>query len=361
MVKKYENIKISIIMPVYNVEEFVGKTIESVLGQTLKEIEFFAIDDGSPDNSGKICDEYALKDSRLKVIHKKNGGAPEARNVAIDIAKGKYLYFIDSDDWIEEDYLENMYKLAESNNADAVITGFYMEYYQNEKYVTYSTECDDNVYSKEDFRKNAYKYLNNSLLSLPWNKLYKSERIIKDNIRFPKTKWDDHHFNMDFFMNNGIVVTSSMKKYHWYRSRKGSETMINYSDPNMFYKRKEHFEHILKLYDNWKINDDVSIDSISCYYVGRLFQCIQELVDNKNLKYSEKRKKVKEILNDEDTVKSLKLAKNLSKKFKILTFPMKYKSVSLSMFFGRMISLVRRLFPSLFIKLKEKEVHGNNI
>ena len=74
-------------MPVYNVEKFVGKTIESVLNQSLKEIEFFAIDDGTPDNSGKICDDYAKKDKRLKVIHKKNGGETEARNVAIEQAK----------------------------------------------------------------------------------------------------------------------------------------------------------------------------------------------------------------------------------------------------------------------------------
>lgn len=356
---KKDNIKISVIMPVYNVENYVGKTIESVLNQTLTEIEFFAIDDGSQDNSGKICDDYALNDSRLKVIHKKNGGAPEARNVAINLSKGKYMYFIDSDDWIEEDYLEKMYNLAEKNNADVVITGFYMEYYQKGKEITYTTECDDNVYDKDTFRKNAYKYLNNSLLSLPWNKLYKSERILKENIRFPKTKWDDHHFNMEFFMNNDIVVTSSIKKYHWYRSRKGSETMINYSDPNMFYKRKEHFEHVLKLYSYWNINDNKSVDAISCYYVGRVFQCIQELVDNKKIKYYEKRKKIQEILNDVTTIETLKKSGALSKKFKILTFPMKIKSVSMSMVSGRVVSMVRRTLPSLFIKLKENEVHGS--
>ena len=355
-----DNIKITIIMPVYKVEEFVGKTIESVLNQTLKEIEFYAIDDGTPDRSGIICDEYAIKDCRLKVIHKENGGAPEARNVAIDLAKGKYLYFIDSDDWIENDYLEKMYELAEKNNADAVITGFYMEYYQDGKDVTYETNCDDKVYTREEFRKNAYKYLNNSLISLPWNKLYKAERILKENIRFPKTKWDDHHFNMDFFMNNGIVVTSSMKKYHWYRSRKGSETMINYSDPNMFYKRKEHFEHIVKLYNYWNVNDNTSIDAINSYYVGRLFQCIQELVDNKNLNYVAKRKKVKEILLDDQTIKALKRSKSLSNKFKVLAIPMRLKSVTLSMLFGRVVSGVRSTFPSLFIKIKEHEVHGKD-
>ena len=346
-------------MPVYNVEQYVGKTIESVLNQTLDEIEFFAVDDGSPDNSGKICDEYAKKDSRLKVIHKKNGGAPEARNVAIEQAKGKYMYFIDSDDWIEDDYLERMYEMAEKNNAECVITGFFMEYYQNDKYITYSTECDDKVYTKEKFRMNAYKYLNNSLLSLPWNKLYKSERVLKENIRFPKTKWDDHHFNMDFFMNVETVVLSSIKKYHWYRSRKGSETMINYSDPNMFNKRKEHYEHILKLYKHWDFIDEKSIDSISCYYVGRLFQCIQELADNKNISITNKKNKVKEILNDEYTINALKKAKSLSKKFKVLVIPMKLHSTNISLLFGKIVSIVRKKFPSLFIKIKEKEVHGS--
>lgn len=354
-----KNIKVSVIMPVYNVEKFVSKTIESVLNQSLKEIEFFAVDDGSPDNSGKICDDYTKKDNRLIVIHKKNGGAPEARNVAIEMAKGKYLYFIDSDDWIEPDYLENMYNLAEKENADCVVTGFYMEYYQNKKYVTYSTNCNDVVYAKDDFRLNAHNYLNNSLLSLPWNKLYRSKRILKENIRFPKTKWDDHHFNMDFLMNNEIVVMSSMKKYHWYRSREGSETMINYSDPNMFNVRKDHFLHVLELYKHWNITNQNIMDSINCYFIGRVIQCIQELVDNKQISGKEKKKKVHTILNDELTISSLKSSNCLSKKFKIIAFFMKRKSVYTCMIFGKMISLVRKLFPSLFIKIKEKEVHGS--
>lgn len=96
------NVKVSVIMPVYNVENYVGRAIESIQNQTLTDWEFFAVDDGTPDNSGKICDEYAAKDPRIKVIHKENGGAPSARNVAIDKAVGKYMYFMDSDDWAEK-------------------------------------------------------------------------------------------------------------------------------------------------------------------------------------------------------------------------------------------------------------------
>ena len=92
------DIKISIIMPVYKVGEYVGKAIESILAQTFTEFEFLIVDDGTPDRSGEICDQYAKKDQRIQVIHKENGGAPSARNTAIDIAQGKYVYFLDSDD-----------------------------------------------------------------------------------------------------------------------------------------------------------------------------------------------------------------------------------------------------------------------
>ena len=87
-----DNIKVSIIMPVYKVEEYVAKAIESIQAQTLKEWEFLIVDDGTPDRSGEICDAYAAKDSRIHVIHKENGGAPSARNMAIEIAKGEYMY-----------------------------------------------------------------------------------------------------------------------------------------------------------------------------------------------------------------------------------------------------------------------------
>ena len=102
-------------MPVYKVEKYVRKAIESIQNQTLKEFEFLIIDDGTPDNSGKICDEYAEKDARIHVIHQENAGAPTARNTAMDIAQGKYYYFMDSDDWAEPTMLQDMYELAEKH------------------------------------------------------------------------------------------------------------------------------------------------------------------------------------------------------------------------------------------------------
>lgn len=350
---------LSIIMPVYNVEPYVSKTIESVLQQKFNDFEFFAVDDGSPDKSGEICEQYAQKDPRMHVIHQKNKGAPAARNAALDIATGKYVYFIDSDDWIENDMLEKMVNEAEKNKADLVVTSFCMEYYQNGKDVTYRNPCPSIVYeSIDDFHHDAYKYLNNSLLSLACNKLFLNSVIQEKNLRFPNTKWDDHHFCMNYLMECKKVVFCSMTKYHWYRSRKGSETMINYSDPKMFEKRKEHFQHILKVYNHWGVHDKNSIDGISCYYAGRMAQCIQELADNNMISNNEKILKITEIINDPLTIDALKNAKSLSVKMKIILIPLKMKNAKLCFLMGKMISLVRKIMPGLFIHLKESEVHG---
>ena len=164
-------IKVSVIMPVYKVEEYVGKAIESIQAQTLKDWEFLIVDDGTPDRSGEICDAYAAEDERIHVIHKENGGAPSARNIAIDIAKGEYMYFMDSDDWAEPTMLEDMYKLAKRDNAQLVVAGFYIDtYYDKENYVTDDYVVEDAVYpDNESFRRNAYILFDKILLYTQWN------------------------------------------------------------------------------------------------------------------------------------------------------------------------------------------------
>lgn len=112
------NPKISIIVPVYKVEPYLRKCIDSILNQTFKDFELILVDDGSPDRCGEICGEYAKRDSRIVVIHKENGGLASARNVGLDIAKGDYIGFVDSDDWIEHDMYELLYKICINYNCD---------------------------------------------------------------------------------------------------------------------------------------------------------------------------------------------------------------------------------------------------
>jgi glycosyltransferase involved in cell wall biosynthesis len=115
---------ISVVVPVYKVEKYIHECINSVLGQTYKNFELILVDDGSPDTCGEICDDYSRKDTRVRVIHKKNGGLSDARNAGIDIAKGEYITFIDSDDYVHQDYLKVMLRLAEEHHASIVQVDF---------------------------------------------------------------------------------------------------------------------------------------------------------------------------------------------------------------------------------------------
>lgn len=156
-------------MPVYNVEKYVGRCIDSIISQTLKEWELIAVDDGSTDSSGRICDEYAAADSRIRVIHKENGGAPSARNAAIEEASGEYLYFVDSDDWAQPDMFSDMYEKAKNTGAQLVVAGYYIDTYysENECYTQEQALPSRDFKSQREFREYAYKMFDENLLYTP--------------------------------------------------------------------------------------------------------------------------------------------------------------------------------------------------
>ena len=115
---------ISVIVPVYNVEQYLPKCIDSILAQTYENLEIILVEDGTKDSSGVICDEYAAKDARIRVIHKENGGLSSARNAGMEIARGEYFGFVDSDDWIEPEMYENLMALAQKYDADVFVKGY---------------------------------------------------------------------------------------------------------------------------------------------------------------------------------------------------------------------------------------------
>ena len=348
-----KNIKISVIMPVYKVEEYVGKAIESIQAQTLKEWEFLIVDDGTPDKSGEICDAYAAKDERIHVIHKENGGAPSARNVAIDIAKGEYMYFMDSDDWAEPTMLEDMYNLAKRDNAQLVVAGFYIDtYYTDTEYRQDDFVVADAVYpNKEAFRKNAYKLFDKNLLYTPWNKLFDSCYIMENNLRFPTTFWDDFPFNVSVVRNIERVTVTSKQYYHFIRKRAESETAAY--RPNMYEKREDEHGWMINLYKEWNVHNAESREMIARRYVERLIGCVENITNPKcTLSYGEKRKQVKDMLSKQHVAQCLKLAKPRSSYMKILLIPLKMKSVTLTLLECQAISFVKTRNTKLFSKLK---------
>lgn len=208
---------ISIIVPIYNVEKYLHKCVDSLIGQTLKDIEIILVDDGSTDKSGEICDEYRLKDNRIKVIHKKNGGLSDARNAGIDIAKGDYITFLDSDDWIELNMYEKLYKYIKQENAD-IAQCSYQEVYNEEVNNENAKEEIKIMSGKESLYNFSGK--NHGKTVVAWNKLYRIELF--NDIRFPKDKYHEDEFTTYKLLYKANKIVDCSLPLVYYRQREGS-------------------------------------------------------------------------------------------------------------------------------------------
>jgi len=172
---------ISVIVPVYKVEPYLRKCVDSIINQTYTNLEIILVDDGSPDNCGAICDEYAAKDSRIKVIHKENGGLSDARNAGMEIMTGDYVAFVDSDDWIEPQMYQRLYELLEYYHADMAFGGVADEVLQNGVVRTVKTSNYGNTPYAEGNTAAMRRYFHGSWAA--WDKLYRAELF--DGIRYP--------------------------------------------------------------------------------------------------------------------------------------------------------------------------------
>lgn len=220
-------VSISVIIPVYNAERYLSACLNSVINQKFKELEIILIDDGSTDNSGKICDDFSKKDNRVKVIHKKNEGVSVARNIGLDIAKGKWISFVDSDDIIEEDLYKRIICELEKNDPDVFI---FNHFYNNKKNSLYSSEgiieekkIINNV--KEKIIYPGFDIETPRVYSFVWNKIFKTELIKKNNIRFlmenKKAIFEDGLFCIDALEHSNKIQISNEYLYH-YIKHKGS-------------------------------------------------------------------------------------------------------------------------------------------
>lgn len=178
--------KISVIVPIYKVEDYLHKCVNSIINQTYINLEIILVDDGSPDNCPMICDEYTKKDSRIRVVHKKNGGLSDARNAGIDIATGEYLMFIDSDDFVDVEMMESMMKNMIDNNVDMVVCN--IKYVYEDREVVKYNQADrilDRYEAMEEYLKDGV------VQAVAWNKLYKKSLINDMRYKVGKTNEDE--------------------------------------------------------------------------------------------------------------------------------------------------------------------------
>ena len=225
--------EISIIVPVYNVEKYLPRCVDSILNQTFTNFELILVDDGSTDRSGIICDQYKKRDNRIKVIHKINEGVSKARNIGISEAKGRYIEFIDSDDWIERSLLEDTLKQIRIDNSDIIFFGILYED-EDDNLIKEKKYVRDEVIEKEK-SKLAIELYNKDLFGYTWCKLFKN-RIIKDNnILFNNdiSYCEDEEFTCRYFKYVKKISICSNTYYHYIhysRERKSLTESVNSKD-----------------------------------------------------------------------------------------------------------------------------------
>lgn len=223
---------ISVIVPIYKVEQWLEDCVDSILAQSYENLEVILVDDGSPDESGRICDRYALKDERVRVVHKENGGLSDARNAGLEIARGSYYYFVDSDDILPDNSIETMYRLLQEHGAQMVIGGF--ERFRDEsKEVFFSTEEEGlwtHVYDREGAFRDFYRDGCQA-----WAVLY--QRSIHENIRFPKGEINEDEAIVFSILENCDTVVVTNRVVYSYRCREESITTASFSKKKLVWAK----------------------------------------------------------------------------------------------------------------------------
>ena len=312
--------KISVIVPIYNVEKYLDKCVDSIVNQTYRNLEIILVDDGALDGSPKICDDWAKKDSRIKVIHKKNGGLSSARNAGIDAAQGNYLSFIDSDDWIDEDFIEVLYNAIIKDKSDLAICGFKKIEEDTCKVIYNEPSCDKDQYVENGLDL-LFKQKNVSYV-IACNKLYKKE--IFADLRYMPGKIHDDEF----------VI------YDVYTHAKGGVSLVN----RCMYNYLQRGNSIISITNNEKIFDIIDafklrlskIDKNSIYYSSAVRQYLDAFLPvyfkvrkNRDLRtkiFKNYKSEIKVLKNIKES-KKFRLKHTLFKLFPKLTTFLMYKVV----------------------------------
>lgn len=339
--------KISIIVPVYNIEEYIEKCVKSIMKQTYKNIEIILVDDGSKDNAGNICDELSKKDERIQVVHKVNGGLSSARNAGMKKATGEYICFVDGDDCIREDYCEVLYNALKETKSD--ISAVSYKEIKNSKARIYNSaarakkEFDDKctVYNGDEI---IVQFLHWKNFRIAWNKLYRAD-ILKNQWFKEGATFEDMYFNYKVLANVKRVAYVNSPCYYYIR-RDGSIS-TTYSEKNL----NDFAEAIIDVYSEAKEN----FPQLNRHNYYALLQWVTSL----SLKYVTTNQKYPKVIKKSDLIfkeldsytdqNDLEFIEMLSKWEKACLYAMNYDK---EMFYTILIK---------YQKMQEQELNKKNI
>lgn len=294
------NPTLSIIVPVYNVCAFLEKCLNSILAQTFEDYELIIVDDGSTDSSGEICDRFAMRDSRIKVIHKENGGVVSARKAGITAARGKYAGYVDGDDWIDPQMYEKMVHCMQKHDCDIVMCDVVHEN-KSRPFSSGSTRIDieDGYYNSEKLKEKilpcmiyAGEFFHFGIYPVIWNKLYKREKLIKHQMAVDdaiKTGEDAACVYPYIFNSDSLYFMKNMPLYHYRHSQ--NQMTAAYDD--MYFER---FKALYGFLSHSQIASSPYADQLYYYYSYLIKTTISnELKKENRITFREKLKNIKEI------------------------------------------------------------------
>ncbi|MCT4629963.1 glycosyltransferase family 2 protein [Winogradskyella sp.] len=281
------SIKVSVIVPIYGIEKYLSKCIDSILQQSFKDFELILVDDGSPDNCPKICDDFANVDKRVKVIHKPNGGLLSARKAGLEAALGTHIAYVDGDDWVDHFYLDTLYKLAIANDADLVVTGHFREF--DGKIETIKPN-NTGFYDEEKIKskilpKAIYngEFCEHGMSTYVWNKLFKKDLLEKVLFDVPNdiVMGEDAAITYSYLALSKRLVISKIPLYY-YRQRHDS-IVKSIENPKTEYYRLGLLMNFLKT----KLSGVLDLENLNQQITYYLYS--QILVRSGGLIYNEKR------------------------------------------------------------------------
>ena len=336
-------VKISVIIPIYNVEKYLPSLFDSLKKQILKDIEIILVDDGSIDNSYKLCKSFQKKDSRVKLIYQNNSGVGIARNKGLEIARGKYVYFCYPDDYFDSNLLLENYELAEKTKAELLIFGFTIETIKH-KVLTKCVYSSKEYKTNEDFRQNFNDLYNKKLLYSVWTKIYLRDSL--RNKRFDDRKiGEDTAFNLNLYQDIDRVTISDKIYYHYIIGRPNSSfSKRNFSQID--YKLKELID-LKNILNKWRLKNSNSKLFIKNQYIDTCMNAL-ELVEFSS-QDKNKIKKLTSFMKRNDVQENLKFDKNNSIKQNIKVALIKnYKNRLVLSLHKRYYKFQNRDFKNLF-------------
>ena len=293
------------IVTVYQVEKYIAQCIESVLNQTFKDFELILIDDGSKDKSGSICDLYAAKDDRILVIHTENRGAAAARNVGLDHASGRYITFLDGDDYLDEHMIARMYEEIEHSEYDMVVCDF-LNLLPDEKdnFIVHLQEETVNGRNVLEHLKNERNY---GLWTIVWNKIYKRE--VLENLRFPDGKYFEDEFfsNQLYLFSNQIHVIPDVLCYH----RVLASSTMNTQKIENYLDLLDALQERLDIYFKYDYSED-EIYKVLIFLLDPFTKCVRAKFSGTNKKRVEQTRRFIKIVSRRLMGKNLSFVKKSS-------------------------------------------------